>query len=285
VLKGRALASSIAVLCLAATAAPAQASVTLGAIPATTPPSSCTNITEDWLMSNQTSGNSYAVPNLVGTITSWRTQTSLTAGQVWTMKVFRHVSGLNYSVVGHDGPKSLAAGKLNSFKTNIAVKPGDLIGMNDNDSSTPVSTACALTSPGNTASWHVGSIAQGQAGTFGSESADSLLNIEATFEPQSRFTVSAVTRNRKRGKAIIALDLPNPGTLTASGAGIETASAAAVSDQTVAAGQTRFRVKATGKKKQKLFNKGRCKVNVSITYTPTSGTARTRHAKFKLIRR
>ena len=71
------------------------------------------------------------------------------------------------------------------------------------------------------------------------------------------------------------------GTLTVSGAGIKTPTP----DQTVAAGQTQLLVKAKGKRKRKLFNQGRCKVNVALTYTPAGGAARTQHAKFKLLKK
>jgi hypothetical protein len=285
VFKGSALAASIATLWLAASAVPAQASVTLGAVPATTPASNCTNLREDWVQSAQTSGNSYTVPNLAGTITSWRTQTSTTPGQVWTFKVYRLVSGTTYKVVGLNGPKNLTPGALNSFKTNIPVMPGDIIGMNDNDTTSPVSTTCGYVSPGNTISWHNGSLGNGEMAPFGSSVADRLLNVAATFTPQNKFTVASVTRNRKRGTAIVTVDLPNPGQLTASGPGFRLASAAGAISKPVAAGQTQLLVGAKGKKRRKLNRKGRCKINLAIAYTPTSGDSRIRHAKFKLVKR
>jgi hypothetical protein len=275
-----AVAAGIAALCLTAAAAPAEASVTLGSVPATTPSSNCTNLRQDWLVTKQTTGNPYSVPS-VGTITSWSTQTSSTAGQVWTMKIFRKVKDRDYSVVGLDGPRHLASGKLNTFTTSIPVQPGDLLGMNDNDTTTPTSTACGMPSIGNTSSWDNGSGGLGDTVTFGSDEPDSILNIEATFEPQNKFSIGAVAKNKKRGRATLTLDLPNSGKLTASGAGVATTA----TDQAVPAGQTQLQVRATGKKKRKLFHKGRCKVNVAITFTPDLGAARTQHAKFKLIKK
>jgi hypothetical protein len=285
VYKGSALAASIAALWLASSAVPAQASVTLGAVPATTPVNNCTNLREDWVQSGQISGPSYTVPNLAGTITSWRTQTSASGGQVWTFKVYRLVSDTTYKVVGLNGPQDLQPGVLNSFKTNIPVMPGDIIGMNDNDTTTPVSTSCGYVSTGNTISWHNGSLGNGEMAPFGSSVANRLLNVEATFTPESKFTVASVTRNRRRGTATVTVDLPNPGQLTASGAGFRIASAAGALNKPVGAGQTQLVVRAKGKKRRKLDRKGRCKINVAIAYTPTSGDSRTRHAKFKLIKR
>jgi hypothetical protein len=161
------------------------------------------------------------------------------------------------------------------------VKPGDLLGMNDNDTTTPTSTTCGMPSPGNTTSWNNGSAGLGLTETFGSDDPNSVLNIEATFEPQNRFTLAGVTRSKRRGTATIALDLPNSGKLTVSGPGIKTPTP----EQTVSAGQAQLLVKARAGKKRKLFTKGRCKVNVAITYTPTGGDARTQHAKFKLVKK
>ena len=269
-----AFAAGIAAVCLAAGVSPASASVKLGAVPATTPNNTCTNLKEDWVQSGPATGNPYVVPDLAGSITSWSTQTSASANQVWTFKVFRHVTGTTYRVVGHDGPRVLTPGKLNTFKTDIAVMPGDLIGMNDNDTATPVSTSCAFVFPGATVSWFFGSLGDGQADSFGSTVADRRLNVEAAFEPRNRFTVSSVVRNRKRGTAVLTLVLPNPGELTAVGPGAK-----------VLASQTQLFVKAKGAKKRKLNRKGRAKINLAITYVPTGGTARTQHAKFKLIKR
>jgi hypothetical protein len=249
-------------------------------VPATTPDNTCTNLKQDWLMSQQSSGNPYAVP-AIGTITSWSTQTSASPGQVWTMKVYRKVSGTTYRVVGHDGPKPLPPGQLNTFQTNLPVMPGDLIGMNDNDSTTPVSTSCGYAAPGNTTSWHNGSLADGQSVAFTSNAPNSGLNIEANFAADNRFSVGAVARNKKRGTATVTVDLPNPGQLSASAAGTKVTFTGAVSSP----GPAQLFVKAQGKKKRKLFRKGRAKVNVAIIYTPAGGDANTQHAKFKLRRR
>jgi len=44
------------------------------------------------------------------------------------MKVFRLVSGLMFKVVGHDGPRNLNPGTLNTFPTSVAVQPATCSG-------------------------------------------------------------------------------------------------------------------------------------------------------------
>jgi hypothetical protein len=45
-------------------------------------------------------------------------------------KVFRE-SGSSYTVAGHDGPRALTPGAINTFKVAIPVQGGDTIGLND----------------------------------------------------------------------------------------------------------------------------------------------------------
>src|SRR5262249_16576224 len=266
-----ALASALAGLSLATYASDAIASVTIGQAAPAPPPNTCSNLTADWLQPTVMSGNSYVVP-AVGTITSWTTRASSTpSGQRYTMKVFRHVSGSNYTVVGHDGPHPLANGAINTFPTSIGVMPGDLLGMNDNDLAAPVSTACIYASPGNTVYFRSGNLADAGSGSFLSPAANSRMNIQAVFEPSNSFTIGATLRDRKRGTATLAVILPNPGELTGSGNGAAVASAPAVTSESVGAGQAQLLIKAKGKKKRKLNDRGKVKLNVAITYTPVNG--------------
>ena len=87
-------------------------------------------------------GTSYVVPG-TGTITSWSHQARAGSGQMFSFKVFRKVADpATYMVVGHDGPRSLTGGALNTFAgISIPVKPGDLIGIN---SGSGTMTACVF---------------------------------------------------------------------------------------------------------------------------------------------
>jgi hypothetical protein len=77
--------------------------------------------------------------------------------------------------------------------------------------------------------------------------------------------------------------VPNPGDLTASGNGVK--AAAAVTSKAVGAGPAQLLIKAKGKKKRKLNETGKVKLNVAITYTPTGGDPSTQSTKVKLKKR
>ena len=284
-LKRLTIGSIAALSLLLGSTSPAAASVTIGGLaPGSPPASNCSNVRDDWVQPAVVTGNPYEIPS-TGAITSWSTNASPTVGQVWTMKIFRHISGSTYRVLAHDGPRTLTAGTLNTFATNIPVKAGDLLGMNDADTTTPVNTTCAYVSTGDTIYFNGGSLADNQEGPIATAIANRRLNIQAVFEPANNFTVVTVTRDRKAGTATITVDVPNAGELVASGPGVIAASAQAVTSKAVPLGQSQLVVGATGRKKRKLRRKGRAKINVAVTYTPTDGAARTQHVKLKLRRK
>jgi len=107
----------------------------------------------------------------------------------------------------------------------------------------------------------------------------------AFVKPTNAFTLSAITRNKKKGTATITLNVPNPGDLTGSGNGVKAASAGAVISKSVGAGPAQLLIKAKGKKKKKLNETGKVKLNVAVTYAPTGGDPSTQSVKVKLKKR
>jgi hypothetical protein len=102
-------------------------------------------------------------------------------------------------------------------------------------------------------------------------------------KPSNAFTLGALTRNKKKGTATLAVNVPNPGELTGSGQGVKVASTGgAVISKSVAAGPAQLLIKAKGKKKRKLNETGKVKVNPTITYTPTGGNPSIQSTKVKL---
>ncbi len=279
------LAACLAALAPAASVSPAVASVTIGQIAPANPPTTCGGATTDLVQPTVTSGNTYVVPATIatGTITSWSTSAAAGAGQIFTMKVFRRVSGSTYMAVGHDGPRALTGGTVNTFPANVPVKPGDVLGINR----ALGSSNCVFSAPGETAlQLPFMDLADGASGTFSAVS-NFRVNVSASVAPTNTFTLGKPKLNKKKGTATLTADVPNPGTLSASGKGVKAASAGgAVISKTVGVpGKVKLQIKPKGKTKKKLKKNGKAKVKLKVTYTPTSGEAASQTRKLKLKRK
>ena len=206
--------------------------MTLGQLAPGSPPTGFSDPSGSWdaAQPTVTSGNTYVVPGN-GTITSWSHNAAAPAGQELTFKAFRPVTGLRYAVVGHDGPRPLTGGALNTFPSSIPVKPGDVIGLFWN-LATPAKAAIFIV-PGEPFLYRDGNLLDGESGDF-NNSPGRRLNVTAVFVPSNAFGLGDVKRNKKRGTATLTVDIPNPGELTGSGKGVKVANAA-VSSRTVSA--------------------------------------------------
>jgi hypothetical protein len=277
-LKRLGVAACLAALSLAANPLPTTASVTIGRLapnasilcPAGDPG-------YDYAQLTVTSGNAYVVPG-AGTITSWSHNARSGSNQTLTMKMFRKVADpAFYEVVGHDGPHPLAANLLNTFPASIPVKPGDILGLHSGGAA---STACYFSAPGESYRVKAGNLNDGQGGSFGPGSG--LLNISAVFVPSNTFTLGKTKLNKKKGTAALKLTLPNSGELTGSGKGVQASAGRAEISKSVSAGPAQLLIKAKGKKKRKLNDTGKVKLNVAITFTPTGGDPSRQSVKVKL---
>ena len=174
--------ATVAAASLIASASPATASVTIGQLaPGSPPVGVCNTQSFDMMQPTVTSGAPYVVPG-AGTITSWSTSASADAGQKYRMKVFRQVAGLTYMVVGHDGPRDLTAGALNTFPTSIPVKRGDVLGINDNDGSAVMNACSSSATSGDFLSLKRVNLADGESDSFATFGGDRL-NVSAVFVP------------------------------------------------------------------------------------------------------
>jgi hypothetical protein len=260
-------------------ASPAVASVTLGQLAPGSPPTGFSDPSGSWdaLQPTVTSGNSYVVPGN-GTITSWSHNAAAGTGQEMTFKVFRPITGLTYTVVGHDGPRSLTGGALNTFPASIPVKPGDVIGLFWNLA--PPAKAPIFIVPGEPFLYRDGNLADGESGVF-NNSPGRRVNATAVFVPSNAFGLGDVKRNKKKGTATVTVTVPNPGELALAGKGVNSAGAVAAKS-VPEAGEVKLLIKAKGKQKRTLDETGKVKVKPKITYTPTGGDPRTKSRKLKL---
>lgn len=264
-------------LLLIAGAPPAAASVTIGQLAPGTPtgfadPSGMLDVAQPAV----TSGSSYAAPGN-GTITSWSHNAAAGAGQTMTFKVFRKVTGSTYTVVGHDGPRSLMGGTVNAFPAAIGV-PGDVIGLSFGLA--PPAKAWFFMVPGDAFLRRNGNLADFQSGSFDPDP-DRRLNVTAVFVPTNAFTLRGIGLHRKKGTATLKVKVPNPGELVLSGNGVKRVSATRAVAVT-APGIVRLPIRATGRKREKLNETSRVRVKARITYTPTGGDPSTQSRKLKL---
>jgi hypothetical protein len=276
------VASVVAALSLAASASPATASVTVGQTAQSPPVSSSTGNSFDLLQATVASGNSYVVP-ATGTLTSWSTYANAGGGML-AMKIYRPLGGSTYMAVAHDGPRPLIPSMLNTFTgLSVQVKAGDVLG-DGTPSAAGGPSAIFLGAPGDQNLFRT-TLADGAQGAFADDDPDYRVNASAVINPANSFTPGAVTRNKKKGTATLAFNLPNPGDFSGSGQGAQVASTAAVTSKAVPAGIATLVVKAKGKKKRKLNETGKVKLNLAVTYTPTGGDPSTQSVKVKLKKR
>jgi hypothetical protein len=203
-----------------------------------------------------------------------------------TFKVFRKVADpFTYVAIGHDGPRTLVAGVLNTFPVDIPVRPGDVIGVNDVNAST-IPNACTFDAIGDTNRQRAGDLADGTSGDFNFLSTDARVNVTAVVKPSNAFTLEAVKKDKKRGTARLIVSLPGPGVITVTGNGVRKYAAGAgraeVSKLVGVTGTVKLLVRARGNKRKKLNQTGSVKLGVTVTYTPTGGDTRTQALKVKL---
>lgn len=262
-------------------AAPAQASLTLGqAMPSGATSQNCGPSSGAYVQSTVTNGTSYAVPSNGVRITSWSTRAVATAGQQVRFFVFRPLGGDTYMSVAHDGPKTLTPNSLNTFQVNIAVQPGDRLGL-DAYVATNFPTACGFLVPGETGefiSYPNPPPVDGASGTFTSDPGNRV-NISAQVEVSNAFSFAGTTRNKKKGRATTTVNVPGPGTLAVGGKGLVTQSTHTFG------GSVALGVIPNKKTRKKLLKKGKVRVTPAFTYTPDGGTANTQPEPVKLILR
>lgn len=260
------------------TAVPARAAVTLGQLapapafpdcPATDPPGA------DYLQPSITGGNLY-IARQAGTITSWSTRSS-GGGATYVFKVFRRTSDPDvFQVIAHGPPRMLTSG-INTVPVNIAVRSGDMIGINESGGA----NSCTFAQPGDAVLTRGGSLSDGASGTFAPQN-NVRLNLSAVLVPSNTFNIAAITRDRKRGSAAVIVNVSNPGALTISGKGLKKGR---VSKDVAVAGTVQFQIASTGARKRRLERTGKVALTPTMTFAPTGGDPASQPFTLKLLRK
>ncbi len=272
-----AVAVSLAWMAAAVSATPASGAVTLGQLAPTASPD-CPAVSApgvDYLQPSITGGNLY-IARQAGTITSWSTNSS-GGDATYVFKVFRRTSDPDvFQVIAHAPAHVLTSG-INTVPVNIAVRSGDMIGVNERGDA----NSCTFGQPGDGVLSREGSISDGGSGTFLPRN-DVRLNLSAILVPSNDFTIAALTQDRKQGTATVTVNVPNPGILTLSGKGLKRRR---VSKNIAVAGTVRFQIAAAGKKKRKLEKTGKVAMPTTMTYTPAAGEPASTFLTVKLRKR
>lgn len=261
---------------------PARASVTLGQLAPPNPPSTCTDVNPfDLVQPAVSSGNSYVVPSTIfaGRITSWSHNAGPGANQALILKTFRQpIWPHSYEVVERDSPRAIAPSVLNTFSgLSIPVKAGDILGLNDGTTT----NACDFEVLGDSIRQRQGDLGVGQSGIFNT-GPNVRLNLTATIQPTNTFKLGVASKNKRKGTASVAVTVPNPGQVSLAEKGAKGAAGATAAVAAPVPGIVHLTIRAKGKKKRKLNDKGKVTLAPTITFKPTSGDARAQSLKVKL---
>jgi hypothetical protein len=212
-----------------------------------------------------------------GTVTSWRVRAN--AGPNLRLRILRPGGGVTYTGAGTSGPAGFAGpGISDPIPTSLPIALGDAIGLESPNGN----LIYGLTVQGTSGFWNMPVLAEGSTRPADGTGAGREVLVQATVEPTNSFSlVGQPVRNKKKGTAIVTVNVPNPGQLDSSGTGINIAETAAVKTVT-APGPVKFLIRATGKKAKKLKKKGKVGVTATFTFTPTGGAPSTQPVPVQL---
>src|SRR5262249_53865185 len=101
-----------------------------------------------------------------------------------------------------------------------------------------------------------------------------------TIAVDSAFSLETPILNRRRGTAVLPVDVPGAGKVALSGKGVDKRSKNPAGEGTV-----KLIVKATGRKRQRLRRTGKAKVRARVRYSPVQGSPKNGRVTIKLVRR
>lgn len=198
--------TAVALVALISLAIPvgAKAQTTIGQLAPTTPLLGCSGPGLFW-QTALASGLGYVVPSS-GAITSWSTAAADGAGRTLTLKVLRPLVGGQFLVIGHDGPRTLAPSKVNTFETSIPVQANDILALNTESSDSTLNGACSFIAASGAAdvlSEAQGSPADGTPFGLSSSINGFRLDVSATLvSPPTLTAVSPTSGPIKGGSAV-----------------------------------------------------------------------------------
>jgi hypothetical protein len=101
-------------------------------------------------------------------------------------------------------------------------------------------------------------------------------NAPQAAAPENGFSFGKLKLNKKKGTATQVVNVPGPGTLTLSGAGVK-----GLTEQ-VAGGRVKLAIVPVAKKKKQVKRNHSAKIRIGVTFTPPGGSANTQARKLTL---
>jgi hypothetical protein len=226
-----------------------------------------------------------------GVIVRWRLTQSI--GGPFTLRVLTPNGGQSFTGGAASTPQTPQSTATQTYTTNLPIKVGQTLGL-DTTAGTDQVGALPGGGPNGTFSFLQPKIANGDTrnATGPSSSIGALgFNADVATVPSNDFDLGSVKKNKKKGTALLTVDVPGPGKLELSGAGVKpqrSLGGARASKDVTEAGPVTLKIKAKGKKKAKLASRGKVKVKVNVTFTPTGdapgiGVPNTEPKKIKLV--
>jgi hypothetical protein len=281
-----ALASLLAALLLGVSVSPAAAVVTIGSNLGREPDSSASYNPRPTLSNTSLASDLQAPGGLSssvnGTVVRWRIRVG-DFTQATNLRIIRPLGGGFFTAAGTSPTVIPPIHATTTYNVQLPIRIGDYIGIDCCNPLEGESDFFVTGVPAIRSEW-LPSLADGGPGRAPSRT--SLHEVALNADITTTFTVNAITRNKKKGTAMLTVTVPFAGELTGAGKGIKVANAAVSSMTVVAPGSVRLLIKARGRKKKKKLNStGEVKVKPKITYTPTGGEPATKPVKFKLIKK
>jgi hypothetical protein len=224
-----------------------------------------------------------------GVITSWSFQDGAKPVTDLKLKVGRPAGGNNYIVIGESSAPSQTPNAVNNYPASIPVQAGDLIGIYQHGGNCAVQTADPL----NSAVYVQADPAPGPSPVAFLPFTEYVFPVQATITkteaplpPSNQFRIGKLHSNRKKGTAKSPIFVPGPGVIQAQDARRLPSSSRAgrpakkthkplIKPATViaaAAGKVLLPLIPTAAGRKILKAKGRFRVKVHVTFTPTGGT-------------
>ncbi len=213
---------------------------------------------------------------VTGVIVRWRITDA--SGGPFRLRVLTPAGGTALQGAGTSGPQAPSGVATQTFPVRLPIAAGQVIGV-DNSNGGDLLGGAKVSGAG-FGVW-IPALADGATGSpFGLGA-----GLEVGFNADvATDRLGKLKRNTRRGTAKLLVHVPGPGRLTLRGKGVRRHRPA----RAASPGKVRLLIRAKGRKKKTLLNRGKVKLKVKVAYTPSGGlpgVPNTQRKKVKLVKK